>query len=110
MPGARHPQRTHRAWQRLRLAGPGTRTERQGTHLAGPESRCHGVLASTRPRRRRRRPAGIAAPSRSAPLMKWVYLGIAIVAEILATSALKSAEGFTRLLPRSEEHTSELQS
>ncbi|MBV7481742.1 multidrug efflux SMR transporter [Bordetella sp. BOR01] len=31
--------------------------------------------------------------------MKWVYLGIAIVAEILATSALKSAEGFTRLLP-----------
>ncbi|MBO1111758.1 DMT family transporter [Bordetella petrii] len=31
--------------------------------------------------------------------MKWVYLGIAIVAEIVATSALKSAEGFTRLLP-----------
>ncbi|CAM3892623.1 DMT family transporter [Bordetella tumulicola] len=31
--------------------------------------------------------------------MKWVYLGIAIVAEILATSALKSAEGFTRWLP-----------
>ena len=31
--------------------------------------------------------------------MKWVYLGIAIVAEIIATSALKSAEGFTRLLP-----------
>ncbi|MCD0502569.1 DMT family transporter [Bordetella petrii] len=31
--------------------------------------------------------------------MKWVYLGIAIAAEILATSALKSAEGFTRLLP-----------
>ncbi|HYG46106.1 MAG TPA: SMR family transporter [Bordetella sp.] len=31
--------------------------------------------------------------------MKWVYLGIAIVAEILATSALKSAAGFTRLLP-----------
>jgi len=31
--------------------------------------------------------------------MKWLYLGIAIVAEIIATSALKSAEGFTRLLP-----------
>jgi len=31
--------------------------------------------------------------------MHWVYLGIAIVAEILATSALKSAEGFTRLAP-----------
>ena len=31
--------------------------------------------------------------------MHWIYLGIAIVAEILATSALKSAEGFTRLVP-----------
>lgn len=31
--------------------------------------------------------------------MKWVYLGIAIVAEIVATSALKSTEGFTRWLP-----------
>jgi len=31
--------------------------------------------------------------------MNWVYLGIAIVAEIIATSALKSAEGFTRLVP-----------
>lgn len=31
--------------------------------------------------------------------MKWVYLGVAIVAEIIATSALKSSEGFTRLWP-----------
>lgn len=31
--------------------------------------------------------------------MNWVYLGLAIVAEIIATSALKSAEGFTRLVP-----------
>lgn len=31
--------------------------------------------------------------------MTWIYLGIAIVAEIIATSALKSAEGFTRLVP-----------
>ena len=31
--------------------------------------------------------------------MKWVYLGIAIMAEIVATSALKSAEGFTRWVP-----------
>ncbi|OZI52640.1 DMT family transporter [Bordetella genomosp. 4] len=31
--------------------------------------------------------------------MKWVYLGIAIVAEIIATSALKSSESFTRLVP-----------
>lgn len=31
--------------------------------------------------------------------MKWLYLGIAIVAEIFATSALKSSEGFSRLVP-----------
>ncbi|MBM4200837.1 MAG: QacE family quaternary ammonium compound efflux SMR transporter [Gammaproteobacteria bacterium] len=33
--------------------------------------------------------------------MRWdyVYLGLAIVAEVAATSALKSAEGFTRLAP-----------
>lgn len=32
-------------------------------------------------------------------MMQWVYLGIAIVAEVIATSFLKSAEGFTRLWP-----------
>jgi small multidrug resistance pump len=33
--------------------------------------------------------------------MRWdyVYLGIAIVAEVVATSALKSAAGFTRMVP-----------
>ncbi|GDX64807.1 multidrug transporter [Chlorobiota bacterium] len=31
--------------------------------------------------------------------MKWVFLSIAILAEVVATSALKSAEGFTKLLP-----------
>jgi len=31
--------------------------------------------------------------------MKWLFLSIAIVAEVMATSALKSAEGFTRLVP-----------
>lgn len=31
--------------------------------------------------------------------MKWLYLGVAIVAEIFATSALKSSDGFSRLLP-----------
>lgn len=31
--------------------------------------------------------------------MQWVYLFIAIVSEVIATSALKAAEGFTRLLP-----------
>jgi small multidrug resistance pump len=29
----------------------------------------------------------------------WLYLSIAIVSEVIATSALKAAEGFTRLLP-----------
>ena len=31
--------------------------------------------------------------------MKWIYLAVAILAEIVATSALKSSDGFTRLLP-----------
>jgi small multidrug resistance pump len=31
--------------------------------------------------------------------MNWFYLAIAIVAEVTATSALKAAEGFTRLVP-----------
>jgi small multidrug resistance pump len=31
--------------------------------------------------------------------MHWLYLTIAIVSEVIATSALKAAEGFTRWLP-----------
>ena len=31
--------------------------------------------------------------------MQWIYLAIAIVSEVIATSALKSVEGFTRLVP-----------
>lgn len=31
--------------------------------------------------------------------MHWLYLAIAIVAEVVATSALKAADGFTRWLP-----------
>lgn len=31
--------------------------------------------------------------------MKWVYLLLAIIAEVIATSALKASEGFTKLLP-----------
>lgn len=31
--------------------------------------------------------------------MHWLYLTIAILSEVIATSALKSAEGFTRFLP-----------
>jgi small multidrug resistance pump len=33
--------------------------------------------------------------------MAWIYLSIAIVAEVIATTALKYTEGFTRLLPTS---------
>lgn len=29
----------------------------------------------------------------------WVYLGVAIVAEVIATSALKQSDGFNRLMP-----------
>lgn len=31
--------------------------------------------------------------------MNWIYLAIAIFAEVIATSALKASEGFTRLAP-----------
>lgn len=31
--------------------------------------------------------------------MHWLYLSIAILAEVVATSSLKAAEGFTRLIP-----------
>ena len=29
----------------------------------------------------------------------WVYLGLAIFSEVIATASLKSTEGFTRLVP-----------
>ena len=32
-------------------------------------------------------------------MQHWLYLGVAIVSEVIATSALKTAEGFTRPLP-----------
>lgn len=31
--------------------------------------------------------------------MKWVYLVIAVIGEVVATSALKSSAGFTKLVP-----------
>jgi len=31
--------------------------------------------------------------------MSWLYLSIAIIAEVVATTALKASEGFTRLIP-----------
>lgn len=36
---------------------------------------------------------------RKPSMQKWIFLGIAIISEIVGTSALKSAEGFTRLWP-----------
>ena len=30
---------------------------------------------------------------------KWIYLGIAIVSEVIATSALKATDGFSRVVP-----------
>ena len=34
-----------------------------------------------------------------APMQKWIFLVIAIISEVIATSALKSSAGFTRLWP-----------
>jgi small multidrug resistance pump len=31
--------------------------------------------------------------------MNWLYLAVAIVLEVIATSALKASDGFTRLVP-----------
>jgi small multidrug resistance pump len=31
--------------------------------------------------------------------MKWIYLGIAIVSEVMASSALRASDGFTRAWP-----------
>ena len=38
----------------------------------------------------------ISSPSRASSLQAWIYLAIAIVAEVIGTSALKAAAGFTR--------------
>lgn len=32
-------------------------------------------------------------------MKNWLFLGVAIVAEVVATSALKSSDGFSRLMP-----------
>ena len=32
-------------------------------------------------------------------MQHWLFLGVAIVSEVIATSALKASDGFTRLLP-----------
>ncbi|HBC34728.1 MAG TPA: QacE family quaternary ammonium compound efflux SMR transporter, partial [Marinobacter adhaerens] len=32
-------------------------------------------------------------------MKSWIFLGVAIVAEVIATTGLKASEGFTRLWP-----------
>lgn len=32
-------------------------------------------------------------------MKQWLFLGVAIVSEVIATSAMKSSEGFTKLMP-----------
>jgi small multidrug resistance pump len=54
-------------------------------------------LAKTRPV-----PAAVAKSLNAVAVrnkMNWLYLAIAILSEVLATSALKASDGFTRLLP-----------
>ena len=36
---------------------------------------------------------------REGPVIEWGYLAVAIVAEVIATSALKASEGFSRIAP-----------
>ena len=36
---------------------------------------------------------------REGPVIEWGYLAVAIVAEVIATSALKASEGFSRVAP-----------
>ena len=38
-------------------------------------------------------------PDSGSHVIDWIYLGVAIVAEVIATSALKASDGFSRLLP-----------
>lgn len=38
-------------------------------------------------------------PHRRKILKNWLFLAIAIISEVIATSALKSSEGFTRVMP-----------
>jgi small multidrug resistance pump len=38
-------------------------------------------------------------PIRQEPAMQWLFLSIAIISEVIATSALKSSNGFTQLWP-----------
>ncbi|MEC8721414.1 MAG: SMR family transporter [Candidatus Thermoplasmatota archaeon] len=32
-------------------------------------------------------------------MSRWIYLGLAIISEVIATTSLKSTEGFTKFLP-----------
>ena len=42
---------------------------------------------------------GGSSPPSTTHTMKWIYLIIAIITEVIATSALKESEGFTKAIP-----------
>lgn len=45
-------------------------------------------------------PSGVCSKERILNMsMKWVYLGLAIVSEVIASSALRASDGFTRVWP-----------
>ena len=45
-------------------------------------------------------PSGVCSKERIQRMsMKWIYLGVAIVSEVIASSALRASDGFTRVGP-----------
>src|SRR3546814_6159297 len=103
LPDTPHTMRADRSrqgiWVEKRRPGP----ERIGQALADPiriGSRLCGMLGT---KRRCGGGSGIVAhPGRHAgedATMTWFVLAIAIVAEVIATTALKASDGFTRLYP-----------
>src|SRR5690606_12440566 len=84
--------------------GRSARTRTAGYRpAASPGSASARSITPTRgaPAPARRRHARLAAPDRihEARPMHHLYLSIAILAEVAATTALKAADGFTRLAP-----------
>ena len=41
----------------------------------------------------------VPTPENAIPMQNWLYLTLAVISEVIATSALKSSAGFTRLAP-----------
>ncbi len=79
--------------------------DRLGLALDRPARARDGVYRYLWPRwpgaalRQQRKTTGRALTMASAVTVAYTYLGIAIVAEVVATSALKASEGFTRPMP-----------